>query len=50
MVPPPGTATEQDVTELVDHADRLCELIDGILVEKTMGYKNRFWRSRSVIC
>ena len=39
MVPPPGTATEQDVTEADDHADRLCELIDGVLVEKTMGYK-----------
>jgi Uma2 family endonuclease len=39
MVPPPGTATEKDVTELDDHADRLCELIDGVLVEKTMGYK-----------
>jgi len=36
--PPPGTATEKDVTELDDHHDRLCELIDGVLVEKTMGY------------
>lgn len=40
MVPPPGTATEQDVTEADDHADRLCELIDGVLVEKTVGYKD----------
>ena len=40
MVPPPGTATEQDVTEMDDHADRLCELIDGVLVEKTVGYKD----------
>jgi len=38
MVPPPGTATEKDVTELEAHSDRLCELIDGVLVEKTMGY------------
>ncbi|MCE5268992.1 MAG: hypothetical protein LLG00_14035, partial [Planctomycetaceae bacterium] len=39
LFPPPGTATEKDVEELDDHADRLCELIDGVLVEKTMGYK-----------
>ena len=35
--PPPGTATEQDVIELDDHEDRLCELVDGTLVEKTVG-------------
>jgi Uma2 family endonuclease len=29
----------KDVQELDDHADRLCELIDGTLVEKTVGYK-----------
>ncbi len=23
---------------LLDHHDRICELIDGVLVEKTMGY------------
>jgi Uma2 family endonuclease len=39
MSPPPGMATEKDVTEADDHADRLCELIDGVLVEKTMGYQ-----------
>jgi Uma2 family endonuclease len=38
MFPPPGTATEQDVADADDHGDRLCELIDGVLVEKTMGY------------
>jgi Uma2 family endonuclease len=37
LVPTPGTATEKDVVELDDHADRLCELIDGVLVEKAMG-------------
>ena len=42
MSPPPGTATERDVTEADDHADRLCELIDGVLVEKTMGYVESF--------
>jgi len=38
LVPTPGTATEQDVLDLVDHADCICELVDGVLVEKTMGY------------
>ncbi|MBN2578493.1 MAG: Uma2 family endonuclease [Pirellulales bacterium] len=36
--PAPGTATIQDVIDLDDHHDRLCELVDGILVEKTMGF------------
>ena len=38
LVPTPGTATEQDVLDPIDHADCICELIDGVLVEKTMGY------------
>ena len=38
MVPTPGTAVEQDVLNAIDHEDRICELIDGVLVEKTMGY------------
>jgi hypothetical protein len=37
-VPAPGTATEADVIEIAEHEDRLCELIDGVLVEKTVGY------------
>jgi Uma2 family endonuclease len=37
--PAPGTATEADVVRLDDHEDRLCELIDGTLVEKAMGYE-----------
>jgi Uma2 family endonuclease len=37
QVPVPGTATEQDVIELDAHEDRLCELVDGTLVEKTVG-------------
>jgi Uma2 family endonuclease len=36
--PAPGEATEEDVVEICDHRDRLCELIDGVLVEKTVGY------------
>lgn len=34
MDPPPGTATEEDVIRIDEHEDRICELIDGILVEK----------------
>jgi Uma2 family endonuclease len=35
--PPPGMATERDVLAIDAHEDRLCELVDGVLVEKTMG-------------
>lgn len=35
--PAPGTATEDDVAEIHLREDRLYELADGILVEKTMG-------------
>lgn len=38
MYPPPGTATEQDVLDAKARIGRICELIDGVLVEKTMGY------------
>ncbi|MBC8869909.1 MAG: Uma2 family endonuclease [Planctomycetes bacterium] len=36
--PPPGTATEEHVIRAEGHTGRCCELIDGVLVEKTMGY------------
>jgi Uma2 family endonuclease len=36
--PPPGTATEQDLLVPRTNRDRLCELVDGVLVEKAMGY------------
>jgi Uma2 family endonuclease len=39
MNPPPGTATERDLLAVLDHTNRLCELVDGILVEKIMGYE-----------
>jgi Uma2 family endonuclease len=35
--PAPGTATEADVLEAEARGDRICELVDGILVEKPMG-------------
>jgi Uma2 family endonuclease len=37
-VPPPGTATERDVVEAKARYGRICELWDGVLVEKPMGY------------
>src|SRR4051812_31126354 len=36
LFPAPGTATEEDALWLEDHEDRLCELVDGVLVEKAM--------------
>ena len=37
--PPPGTATVADVIEIERTENRLCELVDGVLVEKVMGYR-----------
>jgi Uma2 family endonuclease len=40
MTPTPGTATEADVIRVVESADkRLVELVDGTLVEKTVGQR-----------
>ena len=36
--PPPGTATKDDVEAIHAHTKRACELIDGVLVEKTVGF------------
>lgn len=36
--PHPGTATEEDVIAAEARTGRLCELVDGVLVEKAMGY------------
>jgi len=46
--PWPGTATEEDVTRLDDHDDRLCELIDGTLVEKAMGLEESLIAGRII--
>ncbi|MGC8642249.1 MAG: Uma2 family endonuclease [Isosphaeraceae bacterium] len=43
LVPTPGTATERDVIDVHDRTNRLCELVDGVLVEKIMGFdESRF--------
>ena len=36
IYPTPGTATEQDLLEAEARTGRICELIDGTLVQKTM--------------
>jgi Uma2 family endonuclease len=36
LFPPPGSATEEDALRIGAHEDRLCELVDGVLVEKPM--------------
>ncbi len=38
LCPPPGAATEEDVLQIRERERRLFELVDGVLVEKVMGY------------
>lgn len=38
FLPVPGSARVQDVIEVYRHERRACELVDGVLVEKTVGY------------
>jgi Uma2 family endonuclease len=42
MEPAPGTATKQDWIEICQNQRRLCELVDGTLVEKPMGWLESF--------
>jgi Uma2 family endonuclease len=44
--PPPGTASEQDVVALEARENRLFELVDGILVEKVMGFYESYLAMR----
>ncbi len=46
--PTPGTATVADVEAVHLREDRLCELIDGTLVEKTMGYTESLLAARLI--
>jgi Uma2 family endonuclease len=39
LYPYPGTATEKDVIEIEARENRLYELVEGVLVEKAMGYR-----------
>lgn len=40
--PPLGEATERDVLRILEHENRLCELVEGTLVEKPMGFLESF--------
>lgn len=44
--PAPGTATESDVLEAEEKYGKLCELVDGTLVEKTVGFREASIASR----
>jgi Uma2 family endonuclease len=50
LKPAPGAATESDLVALLDGPNkRICELIDGVLVEKAMGFRESLlasWLSR----
>jgi len=46
MDPLPCTATEKEVLEVETRENRLCELVRGVLVEKTTGH----YESRVAIC
>ncbi len=37
--PPPGLATVDDVVRIEAKENRLCELVEGVLVEKAMGFR-----------
>jgi Uma2 family endonuclease len=37
-VPAIGTASEEDVRKIREREGRICELVDGVLVEKAVGY------------
>ncbi len=49
MRPPPGTATEDDVIAIHAREKRLCELVDGVLVEKPMGFEESRLASELII-
>jgi len=48
LTPVPGTATEKDVVEMDARGGPICELIDGTLVEKTMGYYEAWLASKII--
>jgi Uma2 family endonuclease len=50
MKPPPGTATEADVLAALEAPrKRICELVDGVLVEKAMGYSESVLASYLIV-
>src|SRR5438105_12480801 len=47
--PPMGTASVEDVVKIEKRENRLFELVDGILVEKVMGYTESQIAARLII-
>ena len=48
MHPTPGTATEADLLKVLDGNERLCELVEGTLVEKAVGFQET-WLTAALI-
>jgi len=48
--PLPGTATEQDVIRIEEQENRLCELVEGVLVEKPMGLRESLLAGALIEC
>lgn len=42
LTPSPGHATERDLLNVIEQGNRLCELVDGVLVEKPVGTAESF--------
>jgi Uma2 family endonuclease len=49
MRPHPGTATEDDVLAILAREKRLCELVDGVLVEKPVGFDESRMASEIIV-
>jgi Uma2 family endonuclease len=49
-VPAAGTATEDDLPRAEGHTGRIYELIDGVLVEKAMGYLESLIAAKVIHC
>lgn len=47
--PLPGTAKERDVIAVQERDGALCELVDGVLVEKPMGSEESSWAALLII-
>jgi hypothetical protein len=46
LQPTPGTAKEKDILEILQREDLACELIDGVVVEKALGWMESFLAMR----
>jgi Uma2 family endonuclease len=42
LTPPPGHAAERDLLHVLNHEDALCELVDGVLVDKPLRSREAF--------